>query len=267
MRIAIMADIHGNAIALDAILDDIERGGGVDVYWVLGDIVALGPAPVEVLERLAGLPNARCVRGNTERYVCTGDRPSPSLEEATADPALLPVLLEVAGTFAWTQGAVTNGGWLDWLSGLPAEVETTLPDGTRVLGLHVAPGREDGPGFAPGLNDTELAHLLGDCDAGLLFGGHTHESMDVQVGGTRVVNVGSVSNPVLPDLRAEYAVLEAGPTGHRLEQRRVEYDRDAVIAALERLRHPGAGFIIRHMRGLCEPYAARPELHDPGRAR
>ena len=77
MRTAIMADIHGNAIALDAVLQDIERCGGVDGYWVLGDIVALGPAPVEVIERLAALPNVTCVRGNTERYVCTGDRPLP----------------------------------------------------------------------------------------------------------------------------------------------------------------------------------------------
>jgi predicted phosphodiesterase len=262
MRIAIMADIHGNPIALDAVLGDIERHGGVDAYWVLGDIVALGPGPVEVLERLAALPAVRCVRGNTERYVCQGDRPPPSVEEARADPALLPVLLEIEGAFAWTQGAVTNGGWLEWLSGLPAELETTLPDGTRVLGLHVAPGREDGLGFRPGLDEAELADLLGACDADLLFVGHTHQSMDATAGGTRVVNVGSVSNPVPPDLRAEYAILEADPTGYRVERRRVDYDRGAVIAALERVRHPGAEFIIRHLRGLCEPYPGRPELHD-----
>lgn len=47
MRVAVMADIHGNAIALDAVLQDVERRGGVDAYWVLGDMVALGPASVE----------------------------------------------------------------------------------------------------------------------------------------------------------------------------------------------------------------------------
>ena len=51
-RFALLADIHGNLVALDAVLDDIGRRGGVDEVWVLGDIVALGPAPVETLERL-----------------------------------------------------------------------------------------------------------------------------------------------------------------------------------------------------------------------
>jgi predicted phosphodiesterase len=265
MRIAIMADIHGNPIALDAVLGDIERRGGVDAYWILGDIVALGHAPVEVLERLSALPNVRWVRGNTDRYVCTGDRPPPSLQEAVADPTQLPVLLEVAGTFAWTQGAVTYAGWLEWLSGLPLELRTGLPDGTRVLGVHAAPGRDDGIGFQPGLSDAELAVLLGDSDTDLVCVGHTHQPMEATVKGTHVVNVGSVSNPVAPDLRASYVLLKADPSGHRVEHRRVEYDREAVIVALQRLWHPGAKFIVGHMRGLHRPALRRPRQADAGR--
>ncbi len=250
MRIAVLADIHGNAIALDAVLQDVAQRGGVDAYWVLGDMVALGPAPVEVLERLAALPDVRVVRGNTERYVCTGDRPPPVLTEARADPSLFPVLLEVAGTFAWTQGAVTNGGWLDWLSGLPVEFRAVLPDGTTALGVHAAPGRDDGPGFRPGLSEAEMIGRLGDCTEGLVLIGHTHRPMDALVNGTRVVNVGPVSNPVPPDLRAHYVVLEADRTGYRIGNRRVDYDRSCVVAMLRRQRHPGAAFIIRHLQGI-----------------
>lgn len=258
MRIAVMADIHGNAIALDAVLQDVEQRGGVDAYWVLGDTVALGPAPAEVLERLAALPDVRVVRGNTERYVCTGDRPPPTLGEARADPSLLPVLVEVAGTFAWTQGAVTSAGWLEWLSELPIEFRASLPDGTTALGVHAAPGRDDGLGFRPGLSEADLARRLGDCDDGLVLVGHTHRPMDVIVNDTRVVNVGSVSNPVPPDLRAHYVVLEAGKTGYGIENRRVDYDRASVIATLQRQRHPGAGFIIQHMQGRYRPHSRSP---------
>ena len=42
MRMAILSDIHGNPLALDAVLTDIQEQGGVDGYWVLGDLVALG---------------------------------------------------------------------------------------------------------------------------------------------------------------------------------------------------------------------------------
>ena len=110
LRIALLADIHGNRLALDAVLDDVERRGGADEYWVLGDLVALGPQPVEVLERLQELEKAVFVRGNTDRYVTTGERPGPTAKEVQADLALLPVYAEIAASFGWTQGAVAAGG-------------------------------------------------------------------------------------------------------------------------------------------------------------
>ena len=52
MRIALLSDIHGNPLALDAVLSDIAAQGGVDTYWVLGDFSSLGYDPVSVLERV-----------------------------------------------------------------------------------------------------------------------------------------------------------------------------------------------------------------------
>ena len=147
MKIVLLSDIHGNSIALDAVLADVAAQGGVDAYWILGDLAALGHDPVGAMERLARLPNARFVRGNTDRYLFAGDRPAPSLAEVQADPTRLPVLVEVEGTMAWTQGALTAGGWVEWLAQLPLEIEESLPDGTRVLGVHASPGRDDGMGL------------------------------------------------------------------------------------------------------------------------
>jgi len=56
MRVALLSDIHGNSIALEAVLNDIALQGGADAYWILGDLVALGPDPVHVLEQLSALP-------------------------------------------------------------------------------------------------------------------------------------------------------------------------------------------------------------------
>jgi hypothetical protein len=147
MRIALLSDIHGNSVALDAVLADIARLGGVDAYWALGDLVALGPDPVGVLDRLSSLHNVQCIRGNTDRYVVTGDRPPPSQSEVQRDPALVAVLAEVAGTFAWTQGMITAAGWFEWLAKLPVELREVLPDGTHCLGIHAAPGLDDGLAF------------------------------------------------------------------------------------------------------------------------
>ena len=77
MRIALLSDIHGNPLALDAVLADIEAQGGVDTYWLLGDFSSLGYDPVGVLERVTKLPNAFFLRGNHDRYTVTGERPGP----------------------------------------------------------------------------------------------------------------------------------------------------------------------------------------------
>jgi predicted phosphodiesterase len=249
MRIALFSDIHGNSIALDAVLADIQAQGGVDAYWVLGDLAAIGPDPVGVLERLSELSNAYFVRGNTDRYVVTGARPKPTSEDVKADLHLLPVFAEVMGSFAWTQGAVTSTNWLNWLAALPLEQRILLPDGTRLLGVHASPGCDDGDGVHPALSKTELLALLGDCHADLVCVGHTHWPLDLSMNGVRLINLGSVSNPMTPDLRASYLILVADESGYHLQQRRVEYDHQAVIAAVLRIRHPGAGYITASMLG------------------
>jgi predicted phosphodiesterase len=78
MRIAILDDIHGNELALNAVLRDIEARGGVNAYWILGDLVALGPQPVRVLEILSGLPNTRFIRGNTDASCLATGNPRAS---------------------------------------------------------------------------------------------------------------------------------------------------------------------------------------------
>jgi predicted phosphodiesterase len=249
MRLALLSDIHGNPIALDAVLADVRTRGDADGFWVLGDLVAIGYDPIEVLERLVALPGVRIARGNTDRYVVTGDRPPPTVGAVQTDPSLVPRALEVAHSFAWTQGYVTAAGWLDWLAELPLELRVTLPDGTRLLGVHAAPGEDDGTGVHPGLDERELRALVADCNADLVCVGHVHWPSERRCGGIRIVNLGSVSNPLPPDLRASYVLLEADSSGYRLEHRRVDYDRQAVIEAIRRSRHPAGEFIVRHFLG------------------
>src|SRR4029453_10596864 len=105
-------------------------------------------------------------------------RPPPTQAEVRADPALLSVLVDVAHSFAWTQGVLTGAGWLDQLAALPLEVRVTLPDGTRLLGVHAVPGRDDGPGIRPGLADAELRRAVAGAAAELVLVGHTHWPVD-----------------------------------------------------------------------------------------
>lgn len=247
MRIALLSDIHGNEVALRAVLEDIEAQGGVDAYWVLGDLVALGPKPVEVLEQIISLTNLQVIRGNTDRYVTTGARPYPTHDDVSANLNLLPRLVQVAETFAWTQGVVTHGGWFDWLSALPVELRTVLPNGTRLLGVHAAPGNDDGDGIREDHSDAEVRSLLSNCEADLVVVGHTHRPLERYVDGIHAVNIGSVSIHVTSNKYASYAILASDYEGYSLTQRQVHYDRAAVISQLEQVHHPGRAFIVQFL--------------------
>ena len=249
MRIAILSDIHGNNIALQAVLDDINIKGGADEYWILGDLVAIGHAPIKVLEMLQPLPNTFFVRGNTDRYICTGDRPLLTEEHVSTDQSLLDLRLEIEADFSWTQGAVTVAGWLDWLSGLPLEFRTKLPDGTNVLCVHASPGQDAGSGISLETKDHDLETLLAGCQENLICVGHTHRPFSRNLTSRRIINPGSISNPLGSDRRACYAILEAEAGGYELEFYRVAYDYQAVIDILSRLNHPGRRLITEHLQG------------------
>ena len=248
MRLAILSDIHGNPLALNAVLADIQSQGEVDAYWVLGDFTAFGYDPVTPLETITTLHNASFIRGNTDRYVVTGDLPVQP-EKALQDPALLPQIMVVVRNVSWTRGYVSAAGWLDWLTNLPLEVRLTLPDGTRLLGVHAAPGTDDGPGIGPKDSDESLQQRLAGCEADLVIVGHTHVPLDRHVDSIHVVNLGSVSNPVTPALQATYVLLDADEHGYTIQLRRVDYDREAVISAIEQSHHPTPSFLIAFMAG------------------
>lgn len=249
MRAAILADIHGNSIALEAVLAEIERRGGVDAYWVLGDLCAIGYDPAGVVERLRQLPNVLYVRGNADRYVTSGVLPDPTFEQVEANPALIPLLAEVTGSFNWTKGYVEGRGWLGWLAALPTEQRLTLPDGTRVLLVHSTPSSDDGHGLNPSLSDDELSAEIGGSNADLVCVGHFHMPIDRHLNSVRVVNPGAVSNNFAPDLRAGYAILEADDAGYSLRFHRAAYDLEAAKQATMRSGNPGAGYVMRFLNG------------------
>jgi predicted phosphodiesterase len=239
MRIAFLSDVHGNPIALDAVLKDIAAQGGVDQYWVLGDLVAIGYDPVGVLDRLCALPSVRVLRGNTERYVLTGDRPPPSEADVLAEPRLMAQFVEVTRGFAWTAGCLAATGWMGWLAGLPTELRAHLPDGTRLLAVHASP-RADDSGLYMEMTDAELR------EAEMVLVGHTHRPFARIVGTGYIVNLGSVSNPHGEDKRASYVLLTADDAGHEVRHCRVAYDCGAVIDAIRKSHHPCQAFLRSH---------------------
>src|SRR5205085_515279 len=189
-------DVHGNLEALQAVVADADTVG-VEQWWALGDLVLFGPRPAETMELLLSLPGVEFVRGNTDRYVLTGEQPHPHAvaADAVGDLDLVERYGAMAGHIGWTRGVLTQAGLLDELDRFHESVRTVLPDSTRVLGIHASPKADDGPGIDTDLADEVLAPLIAGCDADIVVGGHTHVPTDRVVDGVRLVSGGSHGLP------------------------------------------------------------------------
>jgi putative phosphoesterase len=205
MKIAVIADIHGNLPALDAVLADIAPRG-VDLTVNLGDIVSGPLFPRETADRLMplGLPT---IRGNHERQLLTHgpDRIGQS------DRFALAALTEAQKA---------------WLAALPE----TLRVGSDILLVHGTPASDleyfletvDAAGIRPATPD-EIEARAGAASARLILCGHTHTPRAVRTSdGRLIVNPGSVGvqayrddEPVPHNVEvgtpeARYAIVELG---------------------------------------------------------
>jgi predicted phosphodiesterase len=250
VKLGIVADIHGNDVALRAVLKDADRFE-VDRWWALGDLVLFGPRPAEVLELLEGLPGIGMLRGNTDRYVLTGEQPAPhaTIADAVGSIDLVERYAAMAAGIAWTRGVLDQGGLLDVLTGLPAQLRLRFPSGATILGVHASPRADDGPGIDPGIADEQLRQLLAGSDAEFVIGGHTHFAVDRLVGGIRALNPGSTGLPRTRGM-ANWLLLEDDGNDLAVMHRNVPFDVEAVVSDLRRRRHPNAEFTASILTGL-----------------
>ncbi len=238
MRYALLADIHGNSVGLDAVLDDIQARGGADSYILLGDYATTGPDPAGVLERISKLPVSVCVSGNADAILGQ----VPFYESVPANTG-----------WSWTRGCVTQAGWYAWLLSLPLEGRLTLPDGTALLAVHASPGTNSGDGLYPGQTDEAVAALFDRAAETLILVGHTHIPQERRINGKHIVNPGSIGNPLSQDVRACYGFLDAGEQGYAITLYRVAYDIEAVMRAIDAMYFPDPEFLRTFYRGEYIP--------------
>jgi predicted phosphodiesterase len=249
VRLGIIADVHGNDVALRAVLEDADSFH-IDAWWALGDLVLFGPRPAEVLELLQRLPGIGILRGNTDRYVLTGEQPAPhaTAADAVGSLDLVERYAAVAGGIGWTRGVLDQAGLLSVLTSLPAQLRRTLPSGATVLGVHASPGADDGPGIEPDSADDVLRPLFSGCGADVVVGGHTHFAADRLLDGIRVLNPGSAGMPRTCGV-ASWLILEDNGDAPAVIHRGTPFDVTAVVSDLRRRHHPNAEFVASVLTG------------------
>jgi predicted phosphodiesterase len=211
MRVGVIADVHANLVALEAVLDDLPS---VDHVVCLGDVVGYNPWPGECVDRVRSVA-AVTVAGNHDRTVGTPERYRAN-EMARAGLELARERLDD------DQRA--------WLDDLPERV-TVADDRALAVHSHPDPARRDAYVY-PAEFDAVAAHVADAvAHAEALLLGHTHVQHAATHEGVLVCNPGSVGQPRDGDPRAAYAVLEVGDDVS-VDLRRVEYDVDRVRRAV-----------------------------------
>ena len=230
MRIAVVSDIHGNLVGLDACLADLQAQGGADAIVAAGDLCVDGPKPKKVLQRLKEV-GAQCLRGNTDRYLSTPRNETFTAQENSA--------------LEWTRREVGEA-WLQWLGDLPFAIRIG-DDDNQLLIVHANP-RTDDEHLWPDADDETLARLVGDERATAIAFGHLHLPYVRMWNGKMLVNVASAGLPKDGDARAGYAIFTERNGGWEVKHRRVDFDVKKVATQIADSGIPQSEELIATLR-------------------
>jgi len=228
MRFAILADIHSNLAAFEAVLSDADGRGGFDRIWCLGDVVGYGPDPNECIKRLRQFEHV-CIAGNHD-WAAIGKMDTSDFNPVAAVAA------------HWTAQQLTAAG-KDYLQDLPL----TLHEDDFTL-AHGSP-REP---IWEYLLSTEAAQNNFACfETPYCLVGHSHVPLIFELAGNKavyrmfpegtnlklgkkriIINPGGVGQPRDGDPRASYALYDT--EARTIRHYRVEYDIPATQKKMEK---------------------------------
>ena len=231
LRLALIADIHGNRQALEAALADIETHRP-DAIAILGDLVFNGPRPEETLARVMELEAAGTVviAGNTDIAVADGDYTAafPWLDEAPAGHR---------AAAEWARDRLSDEQ-LDYLRRLPAERRLAVKE-ELVLACHASPGSQTS-GLPADLEPALTVQRVTRTDARVICCGHTHVADVRELGRKLLVNPGSCGYAFDGSPDACWALLEVPDEGDPTARLyRPTYDAQAVAQEVSDRGLPG----------------------------
>jgi putative phosphoesterase len=231
-RIAVLSDVHGNLIALEAVLKQIKKDRP-DAVLVAGDLVMNGPDPNGTVDALRALEadGALIVPGNTD--IAVGD-----FDYGAAYPQYqdgVPDTISVAAEWAHDE---LGDEQLEWLRRLPAERRIRTADDTLVLVVHASPGSQT-RGFDQSLDANVVFERAAATDARVICVGHTHVPEVRDLGWKLIVNDGSAGYVFDGDPTASWAMVTVADGEASAVIRRTEFDVLTVANAISARGLPG----------------------------
>jgi predicted phosphodiesterase len=231
-RFVILSDVHGNALALDAVRKAL-RGEKPDFVAVAGDLAFNGPDPAGTIDQLREMESdgAVIVSGNTDIAVADFDY-------AAAFPWFTDGVPDTFRAAAeWAHDALGDDR-VAWLRRLPAERRLWAGDGTMVVICHASPGSQTS-GFDQALDPSVTIERVSRTDARVIACGHTHLPEIRDLGWKLIVNDGSAGYVFDGEPTASWARIDIADGEVQAEIRRTEFDVLAVANAISSRGLPG----------------------------
>ena len=241
VKYAIIADVHGNAMALRLVIEDARRQGA-QAFLFAGDYCVRAPWGDEVIELLRAAENAGYVRGNEEKYLHLpeGDDAQFALSRRAARHMK-------PENIAWVDALPER---LDFAcEGVEIHIahssEEFIGDGemrcfkTRQLALRYPEGPISHEYFLDDVRTTlagqaDLQQRLREMPGGVYIFGHTHSQWHAQFGDVMLINPGSAGEALdCQQFGAPYTLLTVKNGYCMVEERRVHYDVEALIAQVK----------------------------------
>jgi putative phosphoesterase len=233
-RAAILADIHGNLPALEAVCADIERRD-IATIVVAGDVM-VGPMARDCLDLLRALGSrVRWIRGNTDRLTV----------EAFDGRELTGLAAAVAARARWGAEQIDRER-RDFLASLPVTISVDIDGLGQVLVCHATP-RSDDEIFSAVTSAERVRAMFAGVTQRIVVCGHTHIQFDRAVDETRIVNAGSVGMPFQRPSAAYWLMLDGD-----VELRHTPYDLERAAERIRACAYPDR-----------EDFAARSVLDPP----
>ncbi|WP_224370766.1 metallophosphoesterase family protein [Hyalangium versicolor] len=258
MRVAILADIHGNLPACEAVLEDIDRMAP-DYIVAAGDLALRGAHPRETVELLADRCDA-LLMGNTDCYLAGNYLGGAYRERDHWKTELL----------RWTRDQLGENH-LKMLGSMPFSIRYTPRKGQDLFVCHANPKNLE-ESLDPTLDELSVRKFFMHLDAAACAFGHLHFPYRRRVGRMIIADVASAGIPRDGDLRPAYGIFTYTPKGWRVQIRRVRYPVRKATQALTARKVPGGPILIhklvearyRHHHALLEAARRHSGLPPPG---
>ncbi|GGF29981.1 serine/threonine protein phosphatase [Halobacillus andaensis] len=225
MRLAFIADIHGNAHALESVIEDIKERN-VDQLFVLGDLSYRGLEPQRSVELVQEL-DAKVIKGNADAWIVRG------VQEGEVPDDVIEDMNEEKD---WSCSNMTSDA-IRYLDDLEEEINEDF-EGVHIHGFHATPEDLFEVVLPTETEETMKERLMVNDIADIYVYGHIHKPYIRHIDGKIIINTGSVGLPFDGLAQPSYAIVDIEDGGVQTSIIRTSYDLEEVVEGVKSSDYP-----------------------------